>query len=203
MLQSAPLFRGLVLLKGAFGVMKLSEVSQLQDLWDDLPVFRDKLQQMAEELNLSLSSYLIDHISVRCHQINTAERWHQGLMQCAQLESDNLINGRPIRLYELAEPISIAQQDVYIIELPFPKDKIYPKESWEHIEMVIDVEPSQLEMAARALLPDPLPYGYRTKVSQPKGQQERLPNPTLAVSNGEITVKYHPFSLKKIIESEK
>ncbi|WP_373417880.1 VOC family protein [Vibrio parahaemolyticus] len=41
------------------------------------------------------------------------------------------------------------------------------------------------------------------KVSQPKGQQERLPNPTLAVSNGEVTVKYHPFSLKKIIESEK
>ncbi|MDR2227623.1 MAG: VOC family protein, partial [Providencia sp.] len=88
-------------------------------------------------------------------------------------------------------------------ELPFPKDKKYPQESWEHIEMVIDVPPIELEKTARALLPKELPVGFSIKVSQPKGQQERLPNPTLAVSNGNITVKYHPFSLKKIIESEK
>lgn len=179
------------------------KISQLQDLWDDLPVFMDKLQQLAQELNLSLSSFPIDHISVRCHHMATAERWHQGLMECAELLSDNVINGRPIRLYELREPLNVAGQQVFIIELPFPKDKIYPKESWEHIEMVIDIDPSQLETTAFQLLPDPLPQGYRIKVSQPKGQQERLPNPTLAVSNGEITVKYHPFTLKKIIESEK
>ncbi|MEX0425704.1 VOC family protein [Providencia rettgeri] len=182
---------------------QFSKISQLQDLWDDLPIFIGKLQQMAQEINVLLSSFTIDHISVRCHHLATAERWHQGLMQCAQLLSDNIINGRPICLYELSEPLNIAGQDVFIIELPFPKDKIYSKESWEHIEMVIDVEPNQLETAALQLLPEPLPQGYSIKMSQPKGQQERLPNPTLAVSNGEITVKYHPFPLKKIIESEK
>lgn len=184
-------------------MLQFSKISQLQDLWDDLPIFIGKLQQMAQEINVLLSSFPIDHISVRCHHIETAERWHQGLMQCAQLLSDNIINGRPIRLYELSEPLNIAGQDVFIIELPFPKDKIYSKESWEHIEMVIDVEPNQLETAALQLLPEPLPQGYSIKMSQPKGQQERLSNPTLAVSNGEITVKYHPFPLKKIIESEK
>lgn len=184
-------------------MLQFNNITQLQDLWDDLPTFTAKLQQMAQELDVSLSTYLIDHISVRCHHLTTAERWHQGLVQCAHLLSDNLINGRPIRLYELREPLNIAGQQVFIIELPFPKDKTYPKESWEHIEMVIDVEPSQLETVAFQLLPNPLPQGYRIKTSQPKGQQERLPNPTLAVSNGEITIKYHPFSLKKIIESEK
>ncbi|MBO1916027.1 VOC family protein [Providencia rettgeri] len=166
---------------------QFSKISQLQDLWDDLPIFIGKLQQMAQEINVLLSSFPIDHISVRCHHIATAERWQR----VNAAFSDNIINGRPIRLYELSEPLNIAGQDVFIIELPFPKDKIYSKESWEHIEMVIDVEPNQLETAALQLLPEPLPQGYSIKMSQRAAR--RLPNPTLAVSNGEITVKYHPF----------
>lgn len=183
--------------------MLFSEVPQLNDLQEDLPKFVSQLKTMAKTLNLSLAAHVIDHISVRCNHLETAQRWHEGLLQCAELISDNIINGRPIRLYELTEPLQIAEQDVFIIELPFPKDKKYAFEGWEHIEMVIDVPPTELENAARALLPNTLPDGFYTKVSQPKSQQERLPNPTLAVSNGEITVKFHPFSLKKIIESEK
>ncbi|WP_275076419.1 MULTISPECIES: VOC family protein [Providencia] len=184
-------------------MLPFCEVPQLNDLWEDLPKFADQLQAMAQKLDLSLTDYVIDHISMRCHHLETALRWHEGLLQCGQLISDNIINGRPIRLYELDKPLQIAGQDVFIIELPFPKDKKYLQESWEHIEMVIDVPPTELEKTARALLPKGLPVGFSIKVSQPKGQQERLPNPTLAVSNGNITVKYHPFSLKKIIESEK
>ena len=184
-------------------MMNFANILELHDLWLDLPEFEKKLQLMAKALNLSLSDYPIDHVSVRCHHIETANRWHTGLQQCARLISDNQINGRPIRLYELEQPISIANQAVWIIELPFPKDKIYPQESWEHIEMVINVAPSELEKAAGMLLPSVLPEGFYTKFSQPKGQQERLPNPTLAVTNGIITIKYHPFALKKIIESEK
>ncbi|VEB69449.1 Uncharacterized protein conserved in bacteria [Providencia rustigianii] len=184
-------------------MLDFDKIPQLQDLQQDLPHFERKLTSMAQALNLSLTDYCIDHISVRCHHIATAERWHEGLLQCAELLSDNLINGRPIRLYDLKKPIQVAGQDVFIIELPFPKDKIYPQESWEHIEMVIEVEPEVLEKTARSLLPEPLPEGYYCKVSQPKGQKERLPNPTLAVTNNLITLKYHPFSLRNIVESEK
>ncbi|ETS99172.1 MULTISPECIES: VOC family protein [Providencia] len=184
-------------------MLDFDKIPQLNDLWCDLPYFEKKVTAMAHALGLSLTDYVIDHISVRCHHQETAERWHDGLLQCAELLSDNLINGRPIRLYDLKKPIQVAGQDVYIIELPFPKDKIYPQESWEHIEMVIDVAPELLEETARRLLPDTLPEGYSYKVSQPKGQQERLPNPTLAVTNGLITLKYHPFSLRNIVESEK
>lgn len=181
----------------------LSVVPELDDLWTDLPVFEQKLQLMATELQISLTDYHIDHISVRCHHLTTANRWHDGLIKCANLLSDNQINGRSIRLYELIQPIVVAGQNIFIIELPFPKDKTYPQESWEHIEMVVDVEPDLLLSVATNLLPNPLPEGFSMKASQPKGQSERLPNPTLAVTNGIITVKYHPFSLKKIIESEK
>lgn len=184
-------------------MIKFAAVPQLKDLWDSLPDFEQKLTQMATALTISLTDFQIDHISVRCHHIETAKRWREGLRQCGQLLSDNNINGRSICLFELEQPLLVVNQWVAVIELPFPKGKIYPKETWEHVEMVIDVVPKQLESKAMALLPTPLPDGYSLKISQPKGQQERLPNPTLAVTNGIITVKYHPFKLKDIIESEK
>ncbi|MBG5918195.1 MULTISPECIES: VOC family protein [Providencia] len=179
------------------------EVLELHDLWNALPEFEQKLAKVAAELSLSLTDYQIDHISVRCHHIETAQRWQTGLLKCAQLLSENEINGRPICLFELNRPLVIAAQEVSVVELPFPKDKRYAQESWEHIELVMNVAPEQLESAALALLPQPLPEGYSVKMSQPKGQSESLPNPTLAVTNGEITVKYHPYTLKQVIESEK
>ncbi|EKT62661.1 VOC family protein [Providencia burhodogranariea] len=183
-------------------MIEFVRVPELQDLWDSLPEFEQKLIQMAKELSISLSDFPIDHISVRCHHIGTAERWREGLSQCAQLLSDNEINGRPIYIFELKLPIVVASQKIFVIELPFPKGKTYPQETWEHVEMVISVPPQQLENTASALLPKQLPDGYSQKISQPKGQLERLPNPTLAVTNGIITVKYHPFTLKEIIKSE-
>lgn len=183
-------------------MIEFVRVPELQDLWDSLPEFELKLTQMAKVLAISLTDFPIDHISVRCHHIATAERWREGLSQCAQLLSDNEINDRPIYVFELKQPIVVASQEVFVIELPFPKGKTYPQETWEHIEMVIGVAPEQLENAANALLPNSLPDGYSLKMSQPKGQLERLPNPTLAVTNGIITVKYHPFTLKEIIKSE-
>ncbi len=180
----------------------LKQIPQLQDLADDLPLFEQELQQMAQALGLSLTDYPIDHISVRCHHLETAQRWHAGLLQCATLLSENQINGRPICLFELTKPLKIANWPVFIIELPYPKDKIYPRESWEHVELVIAGAPEQLIEKARALLPQSLSAEYQVKTSQPKGEFERLPNPTLAISNGHITIKYHPYSLKQIVESE-
>lgn len=180
-----------------------ANVPELHDLWSALPEFDQQLTQMAQALKISLTDFQIDHISVRCHHIETAERWRAGLLRCAHLMSENEINGRPIYLFDLFQPLNVVSQKVFVVELPFPKGKTYPQETWEHVEMVIDVAPKNLENTAYALLPQSLPKGYSIKVSQPKGQSERLPNPTLAVTNGIITIKYHPFTLKQIIESEK
>ncbi|HEC1251030.1 TPA: VOC family protein, partial [Citrobacter braakii] len=37
----------------------------------------------------------------------------------------------------------------------------------------------------------------------PKGERERLPNPTLAVSDGSVTIKFHPWSIEAIVASER
>ncbi len=52
---------------------------------------------------------------------------------------------------------------------------------------------------ARTLLPAVLPAGVSVKCSSPHGEHERLSNPTLAVSDGEITIKFHPYTLRQII----
>lgn len=41
--------------------------------------------------------------------------------------------------------------------------------------------------------------GISVKTSSPKGEHERLPNPTLAVTDGKTTIKFHPGQLKKLL----
>ncbi len=67
-----------------------------------------------------------------------------------------------------------------------PGEKRYPHEGWEHIEIVLPGDPETLNARALALLSDEglsLP-GISVKTSSPKGEHERLPNPTLAVTDG-------------------
>jgi len=45
--------------------------------------------------------------------------------------------------------------------------------------------------------------GIKLKQSAPKGENERLPNPTLAVTDGTVTIKFHPHSLREIVASER
>jgi predicted metalloenzyme YecM len=35
-----------------------------------------------------------------------------------------------------------------------------------------------------------------------KRERERLPNPTLAVTDGQVTVKFHPWTIEQIVASE-
>ena len=44
--------------------------------------------------------------------------------------------------------------------------------------------------------------GIKIKLSSPKGEGERLNNPTVAFKHQGICIKLHPHSLKKIVESE-
>ncbi|OTA16318.1 metal-binding protein [Xenorhabdus vietnamensis] len=179
-----------------------STISELQGLAADLLSFEQKLKQFGEHLGLELARYSVDHISLRCNETSIADRWRQGFLQCGQLISESMINGRPICLFELEQPIVLLGWQIDCVELPYPSKKHYVHEGWEHVEFVLPVPPEQLIHEAYKLLPDPLPDVFRTKESDPKGDNEKLPNPTLAVTNGELTIKFHSFSLKEIIKSE-
>ncbi|MGC6386922.1 VOC family protein [Ewingella sp. S1.OA.A_B6] len=182
----------------------MKQVTVLADLVNDMPRFVDALASFTEKLQLDLSAYHADHISLRCHQNATADRWREGLAQCATLLNETEINGRPICLFSLDEPLSVGPLSIDLVELPYPGGKRYPHDGWEHIELVLSggeegFYARALEQLADQALVAP---GIKLKQSLPKGEYERLPNPTLAITDGTVTIKFHPHSLRDIVASE-
>lgn len=179
-------------------------IDELQDIRADLPRFTRDFHALTQRLGLEIAPLAADHISLRCHQNATAERWRRGFEQCGELLSENIINGRPICLFKLHEPVCVAHWQFEVVELPWPGEKRYPHEGWEHIEIVLPGDPDGLNARALALLSDEGlgQPGIFVKCSSPKGERERLPNPTLAVTDGSVTVKFHPWTIEQIVASE-
>ena len=90
--------------------------------------FEEKILSLASEMALILTDYEIDHMAVRVNHCKTAKSYLDLFVKKGRIVSDNLINGRVIYLVELEQPITFLGQKVSIVELPYPKDKVYPKE---------------------------------------------------------------------------
>lgn len=146
-------------------------VDELQDIAADLPRFTGAFTALAERLGLEIAPLAADHISLRCHQNATADRWRRGFEQCGDLLSENIINGRPICLFKLHEPVCVAHWRFDVVELPWPGEKRYPHEGWEHIEIVLPGDHDTLNARALALLSDEglSQPGIFVKTSSPKG----------------------------------
>lgn len=171
--------------------------------------FHKKIMLLAEKIALPLQNYVIDHIAARVNNMQSAELWLNALLKCGQILSDNDVNGRKIYLIQLDHPLMIAGQFVEIVELPFPKNKQYPQEGWEHIEVVIPFLPNErtnewIERINSHFLWNKM-GNCSVKVSEPKVKGERLPNPSIAVSLNDfsnlICIKVHPYHIRTIVLS--
>ncbi|OOF36507.1 VOC family protein [Rodentibacter heidelbergensis] len=178
-------------------------------LWHELTHFEEKIQQLASVMTLNLSDYEIDHIALRVNHEQNAKIWLTALLKYGRILSDNIVNGRPIYLIQLERPLAFAGQFVDVIELPFPKNKQYPQESWEHIEVVMPFLANESTEAWIARIQQQFLWQHLNqltiKVSEPKVEGERLPNPSIAVSfrdksTNPFCIKVHPYSIKKILE---
>ncbi|TGD49865.1 metalloprotein, partial [Salmonella enterica subsp. enterica serovar Poona] len=90
----------------------------MQDISADLPRFTLAFRELSTRLGLQISALEADHISLRCHQNTTAERWRRGFEQCGELLSENIINGRPICLFKLHAPVCVEQWRCSVIAVP-------------------------------------------------------------------------------------
>lgn len=179
-------------------------------LFADFQDFEQKIQALAQQINLDLNQYEIDHLSLRVNTEQTANAWLTRLLAYGSVLSDNLINGRVIYLIQLHEPLRLAQQEVDVVELPFPKDKHYPQETWEHIEVVVPFLPNEtvaewLTRIKNTFLRNQ-PERFKVKTSEPKGCGEKLLNLSVAVSFVDKTqnptcIKFHPYSIKQIVSA--
>ncbi|MGX2970154.1 VOC family protein [Ursidibacter sp. B-7004-1] len=187
-------------------------LSKMTAYFGDISQFEQKIQQIAQVIGLDLSKYSIDHLAVRMNNVETAQQWRDFLLADHSLLKESDVNGRPISLIKLVEPLIFCGQKVSIIELPFPKDKIYPEEGWEHIEVVIPfiADESVEQWIKRIELQFELSKKTQIcyKISQPKVLGERLPNPSIAITLKDATnrnnccLKIHPYDISTIICSE-
>ncbi|MDC0611717.1 VOC family protein [Vibrio sp.] len=184
-----------------------------QQLISDIDGFMVAIERMLSELSLDLSEFELDHIALRINEPSLAHMLLPEWQSISTVLSDAEINGRPIYIFKLNQPLKLSHWCTACVEYPFPKNgKPYPFQGWEHVEFVV---PSQATNAQDYLLelyqrfPDMesrvenlSKEGLTVKLSQPKGEKERLPNPTVAFKWKDVCVKLHPNSIEQIILSE-
>ena len=201
---------------------------QLTQSW---PAFEAQILALLETLDLADKALVCDHVALRVNSIASADALRDAFSCVGKIISDNIINGRTILIIELDTPLTLGQFSIACVELPYPSDKVYPQEGWEHIELVIDSKAKDCDTLSRdllalcpklsALLPseqaaEPVPSSslglnsqgiaslaeIKIKMSSPKGDKERLANPTIAFKRDDVCIKVHPHGIKAVIASE-
>jgi predicted metalloenzyme YecM len=179
----------------------------------NLPAFLGKVSALASDIGIRIDTLFADHIALRINDADLAKQAHRAWLTRGSVISSAVINGRPIIVIEFSQPLAVGGWSIECLELPYPaQGKTYPKQGWEHIEFVVE---SFAETADEYLtdLKRKLPaladrwanlseMGVKTKLSSPKGEGERLANPTVAFKRDGVCIKLHPHSLKKIVQSE-
>ncbi|MCP4954281.1 MAG: VOC family protein [Photobacterium aquimaris] len=176
----------------------------------DLPLFMNRIIQLANEIGISLSEYTADHIALRVNSRDIALELHQAWLAYGTEWSKTLINGRPIVVIGFDKPLQVGDWTIEALELPYPSDNVYPQQGWEHVEFVIPgnaMSIEQLQQTINTTFPT-LDWqqlankGIKVKASSPAGEHERLPNPTYAFKKDNICIKLHSHSLAAVIASE-
>lgn len=178
----------------------------------DLPRFWRGILTLADELGIDIQPLVADHIAMRINELDVAKNAHQEWLTQGSQISNAMINGRPIIVIEFDKPLQIENHSIECLELPYPNDKTYPNQGWEHVEFVM---PSFAQTApqfveeVKAAFPqleanwDSLAEkGIKVKLSSPQGEGERLANPTVAFKKNGVCIKLHPHTLKEVIASE-
>ncbi|MCL9781839.1 VOC family protein [Vibrio sp. S4M6] len=197
----------------------LTSLSDLELLPEQLkskfPMFMEQILQLGALLKVDLTQYQADHIAFRVNDENLAMQAKEAWSKEANVISEATINGRPIYVLQFAEPMIFGSWQIECLELPFPavNNKVHPVQSWEHVEFVVPSEANSAQEYLQDVTskwPDfaaQFPYlenlGVKIKLSSPKGEGERLNNPTISFKWENICIKFHPHSIKKIVESER
>ncbi|MCK6262670.1 VOC family protein [Vibrio sp. ZSDE26] len=175
--------------------------------------FMQKIQLLSDILSLDLSEVQADHIALRINDSELAKLAHSEWQKEGKVISQARINGRPIIVLEFDEPLDALHWKIECLELPYPAEgKMYPEQSWEHVEFVIPSDATTaeeyleyLKVTFPAFRKDYASLdskGVSIKLSSPKGEGERVNNPTVAFKWQGVCIKLHPHTLKTIVQSE-
>lgn len=202
----------------AFGQMNMSNVLLTRNLQprimlDNVTNFTEKLLGLADDIGIDITELEADHIALRINDEFVAKEAHHQWLKYGEQISSAVINGRPIIVICFENPLQTDHWLIECLELPYPAEgKTYPQEGWEHMEFVVSSEQTSAEGYLDDLKKRFPRFNQqwqllqenqiKTKLSSPKGEGERLANPTIAFKRDGVCIKIHPHSLKTVVKSE-
>jgi predicted metalloenzyme YecM len=158
-----------------------------------LEAFLTRLFHLLDEAGVDVSELEMDHV---CYRVETRERYER-LKHAWRIYASDVhespINGRPISVFTLMQPLMRCGRTVSLIELPAPKAGSHFVEGWEHAEFVLKNELFVSFKARHA----------RELMWDDKGSGKDF-NPELGLKFGQgIQAKFHYLPLSTVIQMEK
>ena len=174
----------------------------LEEFIDESAPFLNEICTHLTESNIDVSHLELDHI---CYRVPTTDLYEQHKRQFIQhgvLLSEAHIAGRPIATYKLKTPIiyqeitpltnntsQLLERQIYLIELPAPKEPNSYSQGFEHAEFVL-TEPFASFIAKHPAVK------FNTNAMTKKH------NPDISLKFPTCSIKFHLQSLEDVIKYE-
>jgi|FLOH01.1.fsa_nt_gi uncharacterized protein len=152
--------------------------------------FLDQIMFNLARDSIDVSNFPLDHICYRVENVISYSLLKGDLSSIGTLLTEAVIGGRPISTFRLQKPIIYKERNIWLVELPAPKQGKPFTEGYEHAEFVIDMQ-FQDFMALYSRVP-----------FQTTGMHKER-NPDIERSYDGVNVKFHYQPLDKVIEEEK
>ena len=115
----------------------MTELLSHDRLLTSWPDFSRNINHFLKQLGLADIGLECDHVALRVNNASIADTLRDEFCTKGTIISNKIINDRPILIIELNTPLRLAKLNIDCIELPYPGNKHYPVEGWEHIELVL------------------------------------------------------------------
>lgn len=101
-------------------------------------IFLEQILQETREAGFDLSDFVqLDHM---CYRVSSLEQYDEKkalLLNLGSLLGENMVNGRPIAVFRLYQPVICDGWRIDAVELPAPKSGEDTREGLEHVEFVL------------------------------------------------------------------
>jgi predicted metalloenzyme YecM len=165
-------------------------MDKLQDSIGDYRAFLGNILQEITDAGFALADFVqMDHMAYRVPTLERYEQKKRELAAAAALLGETQVNGRPIAVFRLREPVRFDTWRIDAIELPAPKAGTAPAEGLEHVELVLyDDKDSFLKK-------------YADKQFELKAAERGI-NPEIGFALPHYGVKFHLLNLPTVVYLE-
>ncbi len=142
---------------------------------------------MLKKDEVDISKYELDHL---CYRVETQERYDEVkeiFLKESKLLSEVMIWWRMISTFKLDKPLVYKKREIYVVEIPAPKEISDYPEGLEHIEFVIDTRFEEF----KKMYPE---------ISFDSRAESKEINPDIQLRYENCSVKFHHNTLEYVIK---